>query len=206
VEKIGSGVEDALLHFHEGEVRANGLRVEIVPGAADGFGKIAAFVVPYLFRTGIGLLFFGEQHIELAFRQVAGSVVDLLDEVGDVLALGDHLVGGVVIGPGGITEERGDLVARLHKAGEDFLILGVGAGVEGEGHAAAQRLAFGEGEHGVSVGIIGGEVDFAVRAGLVAVDVILGQAVEFRGIGRDDFLIVGNIAIEHGLLFGGLIV
>ena len=130
----------------------------------------------------------------------------MLDEVGDVVAFGDHLVGGVVVGPRGIAEERRDFVTRLHQAGEDFLILRVGAGVEGERHAAAQRIAFGETEDGKRVGIIGGDVDLSVGAGLVAIDVILGQAVEFGRIGLDHFLAVGNIAIEHGLLFGRLIV
>ncbi len=130
----------------------------------------------------------------------------MLDEVGDVVAFGDHLVGGVVVGPGGIAEKRGDFVARLHQAGKNFLVLGIGAGVEGEGDAAAQGIAFGEGEDGQGVGIIGGDVNLAVGAGLVAVDVILRQAVEFGGIGLDHFLAVGNIAIEHGLLFGGLVV
>ena len=49
-------------------------------------------------------------------------------------------------------------------------------------------------------------MDFAAGVRLVAVDVILRQAVEFGGIGLDDFFVVGNIAIEHGLLFAGLIV
>ena len=49
-------------------------------------------------------------------------------------------------------------------------------------------------------------MDFSIGAGLVAVDVILRQAVEFGGISFDRVLSIGNIAIEHGLLFGGLIV
>jgi len=34
VEKVGGGVENALLYFHEGEIGADGLRIEIVLGAA----------------------------------------------------------------------------------------------------------------------------------------------------------------------------
>jgi len=130
----------------------------------------------------------------------------LLDEVGDIVAFGDHLIGGIAVGPGGIAEQCGDLVAGFHEAGEDFLILGVGAGAEGESHASAQGIALGEGGDGKRIGVVGGDVNFAIGAWLMAVDVILGQAVEFGGIGLDRFLAVRNIAIEHGLLFGGLVV
>ena len=40
----------------------------------------------------------------------------------------------------------------------------------------------------------------------MALDVILRKAVEFGRVGLDCFLAVGNIAIEHRLLFGRLIV
>src|SRR6202044_622884 len=118
-------------------------------------------------------------------------MVDLLDEVGDVVAFGHHLVGGVVVGPAGITEKSGDFVARLHQVGENFQIFRIGAGVEGEGETAAQGIAFGKGENGQSIGVIGGDVNLAIGIGLVAIDVILGQAVEFGGIGFDHFLSVG---------------
>jgi len=35
VEQVGGSVEDALLHFHEREIGADGLRIEIVLGAAN---------------------------------------------------------------------------------------------------------------------------------------------------------------------------
>ena len=38
------------------------------------------------------------------------------------------------------------------------------------------------------------------------IDVILRQSFEFRGIGVNYFLAVGDVAIEHRLLFGGLFV
>src|SRR5580700_11173474 len=163
-------------------------------------------MVPDFFGAGVRFPLLGEEHFEFALGQGMGGVADLLDEVGDVVTLGDHLVGGVVVGPVRVAEPRGDLVTRFQQAGEDFVILGVGAREGGGGDAAAQGLAFGEAEDGQGVGIIGGDLDLAVSTGLVTVDVILGQAVEFGGIGFDHVLSVGNIAIEHGLFFGGLVV
>jgi hypothetical protein len=93
------------------------------------------------------------------------------------VALQDHLVGGVIVGPARVPQQRGNLITRLQKAGERVQILGIGAGIESEVDALAQRIAFGKRQYRQSVGIVGRDADFAVRSGLVAIDEIRRKSV-----------------------------
>src|SRR6202049_3429887 len=89
---------------------------------------------------------------------------------------------------------------------QHFLVLRIGTGVERYAHPAAQRIALGEVGDREDVGIVGGDNNFPIGAGLVPVNVILPPTLELRSIRFNRFLSVGNIPVEHRLLFSGLIV
>ena len=86
-------------------------------------------------------------------------------------------------------------------------IFGVGTGVEGDVKTAAQFRTFGECHRRNVVGIIRRYVNLAVRVGFVMVDVVLRQAIEVFNVCNCNFLlIVGDVAVKHGLLFRQLVV
>ncbi len=60
---------------------------------------MGALVIPDFFRAGRSFLLLSEQHIKFFLGKRAGGLVDIFDEVGDVVAFGDHLVGGIVVSP-----------------------------------------------------------------------------------------------------------
>ena len=70
----------------------------------------------------------------------------------------------------------------------------------------AKCVALGELERREGIGIIRADVHFAVCARLVALDVILGKAIQFRWISGDDLLVIRNVTIESRLLIRKLIV
>ena len=72
---------------------------------------------------------------------------------------------------------------------------------------AAKLIALAELHRRKHIGIIRGDIGFAVSAWLVTIDVVLWQTLELFGIGDLDlFLIVGNVPLKHGLLIGELVV
>jgi hypothetical protein len=46
-------------------------------------------------------------------EQLVASLVQVLDEIGNILAVQDHLVGRIVICPGGVADHRRDLIPGL---------------------------------------------------------------------------------------------
>jgi hypothetical protein len=68
--------------------------------------------------------------------------------------------------------------------------------VVGENHAAAQGGVGGKIQDRHDIRLIGGEGVRAVGVGLVAGDVVGGQAVEFRAGGRDFQHAVGDVAAK----------
>ena len=85
----------------------------------------------------------------------------------------DHLVGRVVICPGGVADQCRDLIARLHHVPEHIAVLGVSSGSERFPQTPAESIALGESQCRENIWIVGRDVDFPVRAGFVLVNVIL---------------------------------
>src|SRR3954465_11874138 len=181
MEEFACRIEDALLHLGKGEIRPHRLGIEVVLRATELLGDVPGFIVPDFFGAGSSLPLFRQKHLELTLRQWPRRIVDALDKIADVLAPQDHLVGGVVVGPVGVSQQRCDLVSRLQQIGQDFLVLWIGAGLVSEIEPAAQGIALAEGEHRESIWVIRADANLSVRTGLVVVDEILRKPVYFAG-------------------------
>ena len=131
VEELGRGVEHSLFHLRVRQVAAYRLRVEIVLSAADELAEVGALIVSDLLRVGIGFLLLRQQHLEFAQHQGARCGIHAFDEARDIRAIHDHFIGGVVVCPRGIAEQRGNLVAGLHHLLEHIAVFRIRPGVEG---------------------------------------------------------------------------
>ncbi len=195
MKKLGSRVHDPLFHARVRQIRTHRLRIEVVLRPPQLLADVARLILPDLFRPRIGLLLLRQQHGELALRHRTRRRIQIADKVGDVLPVHGHLVRRVIVGPRGIPEQGRYLIARLHHLHEQVAILRIGPIVELVVKTPPQFGVLAELQHRENVGIVGRDHDLAVSAGLMAIDVILRQPIQFSGTG--DFhapLVIGNVA------------
>src|ERR1700733_8482466 len=207
VEQGGRGVEYPLLHAIVGKIRTHRLRIEIVARAADLLLVVALLLKVDGGRAWRDFALLRETHLKFPFRDRPHRGVEILYELRDPGAAADHLVGRVVVRPGLVPEQRGDFIARAQHLHQDIGVLRIGAGIERKEKAAAQGAAHGKIHRRYVVGVVRGDADDAGLVGLVAVDEVFRQAVEFRRIADLDGLrSVVDVALEGRLLLCEFIV
>ena len=115
----------------------------------------------------------------------AGLLRDLgdpVDELRDRRALADHLHAGVVVGPGVVADQPGQLLAQLEQLLEQRARCAGQPWLRNAATICAAHVAVGaEGAHRDGVGVVGGDGDQAVVVGGVGVEPVLRQAAEPLG-------------------------
>ena len=164
VEQARGHVEQAGADAAEVEVGAHHLGVDVVLLLADQL--LVVGVVDAVDRGRVGVVDAQprEQDVAVALGGLLGDLGDPLDELGDRRALADHLHAGVVVGPGVVADQPGELLAQLEQLAQERLVLRVALVEERGDHLAAYVAVLAEGAHRDRVGVVGGDGDQAVVA------------------------------------------
>ncbi len=206
VEELRGRVEDPLADLRVRKVRPHGLRVEVVARAPELLAQVAVLEVVHFRRFRIVLALFRENHSVLALHDRLRGGVHVPDEPGDAFARHRHLRRGVGVRPRAESQKLRDLGARRGHLQQSLFVLRIRPAVERLEQAAAERGALRELQGRQRVRVRRRDLDLAVRARLVPVDVVLRQPFQLRrvGVGRPE--VVGDRALEPGLFFGEVVV
>ncbi len=215
-EEFAGDGEDAGFDLLVGEEGADGLRVEVVVGAAVLLLPEARIAEREREGLGVAAADEGFELGELALCGFACSVLDVGEKLAHVGGGAHHLVDGSEVGPAAEAENLGDLLAGLEEIEQHGRVGGVAAVVVSEVHAAAQLGAGGVGHHGREDRRVGSERDGAVGDELTvlgfgcahaeALEEVGGEAAKFVGISHLDLAdVVLHGAREAHAELGGLV-
>ena len=173
-EELRGHVEETLLDPLEGEVGARGLGVEIVVALLDQELVVPGF--PAIDDRGarVVLLLALQEDLVLALGLGPRQVPDPVDELGGVLPVADHLVGGDVVGPVRVSKHAGQPVSLRDEGVEDRHVGGIRPVQRLELEPASRLGIFAVPHHREVVGVLDAERDLPIRAGGVALDEVLG--------------------------------
>ena len=195
-EELRGDVEEALLDPLEGEVGARGLGVEIVVALLDQELVVPRFPSIDDRGAGVVLLLALQEDLVFALGLRPGQIPDPLDELGGVLPVADHLVGGYVIGPVAVSQHVGQPVSLRDHRVEDRHVRGIGAVQRLELEAAARLATLAIPHHREIVRVLDAERDLSVGARRVALHKVLGEPLEVRRRHLDLPRVIPDVAIE----------
>ena len=121
---------------------------------------------------------------------------DLVDELGDRRPGLDHLDLGVVVGPGGVAEQAGELLAQREHLRQQRVVLGPAHGQEGDRQLATGARIVGEGAKRQRVRVVRRHGDQPVLPRRVGVDPVLRQPGEPVGRDPDRAHVVADVLAE----------
>ena len=195
-EEPAGDVEEALADLLEREVGAHDLAVDVVLLPPDELGVVARVVGGHGVRGRVVDALALEEDADLVAGPLLGRLADPVDEVGDGLAVADHLDLGVVVGPRVVAEQLRGLAAHRQQVLEHLVVGGPGDVVLRQRQLVAGLGVGAEGDERDQVGVVGGDGDEAVLVGGVGGAVVLGQAGQPLGRDPDRADVVADVATE----------